>query len=480
MKKLRSAVIGTAVLFALNCGPVDQPPPGPDPEPAPQPSNPTPTNPTPTSPTPTNPTPSNPTPTNPEPENKAGPWPTDELVNYSAKYGIGRVQDAGPDEGHNIWLLAGDRIGVLKAGSSTAQWSSGVGQAGRGYSSTVICGGAAGRAYVGYHASYNDIPGGQFAYDPRGCEFPSYSDCDPSRYSRERLDEFLQGDLDIVKLDETSGAPALEERIWRSVTNRNPYPISASLLGLRNTNDQHFDEDRSVYSCTRAVRGPARGDIFVGTNHGYTRIQGLIFNSHRHPIWYQTVCDADGCSKSQRAGYAYGLGVDQSGRILMANDWTIGIVNPVNELVTWDREADPTLNPELLKNVILREVYGGGGPTDDSFAEYRGFEQTKDGVYYVGTLERGLWQVIPGKDIDEATATRIAGAPSNLRSLAATDDGSLYIGSESGLYKMDAEKKITRVSGPSGTVTRLFYDPSVTPSALYIVAGGQLWVLRGS
>ena len=45
---------------------------------------------------------------------------------------------------------------------------------------------------------------------------------------------------------------------------------------------------------------------------------------------------------------------------------------------------------------------------------------------------------------------------------------------------MDASKQVTRVSGVSGKVTRLFYDPSTTPAMLLAVAGGNVYLLRGN
>ena len=100
-----------------------------------------------------------------------GPWatrapgPQDAVKSYTAAYALGsRLQSVGVDEGYNIWLLDGDAIGVLRPGDTQPTWTSGVGQAARGFGtgrelamgSTVICGGAAGRAYVGYA---HDAPG---------------------------------------------------------------------------------------------------------------------------------------------------------------------------------------------------------------------------------------------------------------------------------------------------------------------------------
>lgn len=491
MRKLRSALAALLAAATLHCGPTDQPPepdpPGEPTPPAPSGQTPAPTNEPPVTPPPTNESPDDPPPVTP-PVDPAGPWPTDTLVNYSERYGLGRIKDAAVDEGHNIWVLNGPNIGVLKPGDTAPTWSTNLGQAGLGFASTRICAGAPGVAYVGYRT--NDEIGrdpnvpfyvGNFIFGPDGCDFANgrYDNCNDAWWNPERFNEYLKGDLDIVKLN-ADGTPELDEHIWRNVTN-NPYPRQ---LGLRNTNDHHFDEDRSVLSCTRAVRGPAKGDVFIGTNHGYTRIQGKVYSSHRHPIFYEKKdpsCAGESCAVTQRTGFAYGLGIAQDGDVLMANEWTLGIVSPIGSLDTWQKEGSEQadqLNPQKLQNFVLHDACTGRRCAEESFAKWRGFEQTTDGRYYVGSEERGLWELEILRQ-SEARATELTSAPQNIESMAATADGSLFIGTGSGLYRMDAAKQITRVEGISGRVTRLFYDPSVTPASLYIVAGERLFVLRG-
>jgi hypothetical protein len=94
-------------------------------------------------------------PTEPPPD--PGPWPVDARLDYTVSFGVGTPQSVGLDEGFNLWLLQGDRIGVLRPGDSKPTWTRGIGQASQPFGrdslaidSTVICGGEAGRAYVGY------------------------------------------------------------------------------------------------------------------------------------------------------------------------------------------------------------------------------------------------------------------------------------------------------------------------------------------
>jgi hypothetical protein len=77
---------------------------------------------------------------------------------------------------------------------------------------------------------------------------------------------------------------------------------------------------------------------------------------------------------------------------------------------------------------------------------------------------------------------KIAGLPTDsLLSLAATDDGSLFIGTAGGgLWRLDAQQQLTQVQGVAGsTVKELFYDPTVTPAMLYVLTDAGLTVLRG-
>jgi hypothetical protein len=201
-----------------------------------------------------------------------------------------------------------------------------VGQAAEGFGrdkkalgSTVICGGEAGRAYVGYHTYelQREVPDKPHAYIPAPGE---------PHYSASRFAEYQKGDLDVVRLED-DGSVKLEEHLWRSVG------VSGGTreLGIRNTNDFHYDEDRSVLTCQRVMRGRDKGDVYIGTNHGVTLIRGLVYNSHRHAAWY-----AEG--DSLQAGFNWGLGIGPDGEVLVANDWMVGILEPNGVLEDFDRE----------------------------------------------------------------------------------------------------------------------------------------------
>lgn len=400
----------------------------------------------------------------------AGPWPTDALLDYSQTYGLGTPQSVGLDEGLNLWLLDNDRIGVLRPGDAAPTWVRGIGQASQPFGpdalavgSTVICGGAAGRAYVGYRAREMQPAEGisQRTYIPWPGE---------PNYSPERFAEYKKGDLDVVKL-EPDGGIALEEHLWRTTGLNN----KGRQAGLHNTNDFHFDEDRSVFKCARVTRGPHRGDVYVTTNHGVTMIQGLTYNSHRHPGWYLYI---DGSPwGTLQCPYMHALGIAPNGDVLVANDQMAGVLVPDGVLEHWDRENtfegpvpwrfkgyDAALNPQDVDDL------------------WRGFEQTTSGTYYLASAAYGLWSMTI-KSHTSADWTRVPGLPTNaVPALKATDDGALYVGTDgAGLWRLEPDGvTLTRVEGIAGDhVRELLYEPTVTPSMLLVLTDRGLTVLRG-
>lgn len=117
------------------------------------------------------------------------------------------------------------------------------------------------------------------------------------------------------------------------------------------------------------------------------------------------------------------------------------------------------------------------------FDYWRGFQQTKDGRYYLASKDYGLWEMTILSSGNQAQkGTKVQGLPTNaLTSLAATDDGSLFIGTAgSGLWRMDKDKHLSKVANvPGGGVRQLVYDPNASPAMLYVLTDAGLTVLRG-
>lgn len=372
-----------------------------------------------------------------------GPWPTSRVKDYSTDYGIDWIQSAGIDEAHNIWLLREREIGVLRPGSDGPVWTANVGQASKPFGkdalalgSTVICGGSEGRAYVGYRT-----------YD---LTQPQRGDPDDPEYRK--------GDLDVVRL-EPDGRVRLEAHLGETTDNS-----GYTHLGLRNSNDWHYDEDRTVLTCQRVTRGRDRGEVYIGTNHGVSRIRGLRYNSHRHPVW-----DVNG---SLRIGYSHALGIAWNGDVLIGNEWKVAIISPPEALEDFENHdrAPWQLNAWAEEVNSLEEM-----------DEWRAFQQTRDGAYYLGSARYGLWRMTRTQWVGDAQFEAVRALPSKqVLALAATDDGALYIGTEdAGLWRMSPDGELSQVSDVDGQkVTQLVHDPSVRPQMLLVVADARLTVLR--
>ncbi len=397
----------------------------------------------------------------------AGPWPTDALLDYSQKFDVGTPQSVGLDEGLNLWLLDGDRIGVLRPGDQAPMWATGIGQAREGFGvdalaldSTVICGGAPGRAYVGYRTyEMQYAPGiSQRTWIPAPGE-PGYT---PERYA-----EYQKGDLDAVRL-QPDGGVVLEEHIWRTPGGSNV----GKEIGIHNTNDFHYDEDRSVLNCARVTRGPYRGDLYITTNHGVTMVQGLTYNSHRHPAWY---IDING-QPTLQAPPVHALGIAPNGDVLVANEGMAGILVPDGKIEDWDRDLGSD-GPVPWKFKGFNDVLGAG-----DYHLWRAFEQVTSGRYYLGSAEFGVWAMTP-KSHSAGSWSKLAGLPTDhILSLKATDDGALYIGTNgAGLWRLEPDgvtlAPVKQVSGQR--VLQLVYEPTVTPSMLLVLTDKGLTVLRG-
>lgn len=403
----------------------------------------------------------------------AGPWPKDALRDYTHDFNVGTPQSVGLDEGLNLWLLDGAKIGFLKPGATAPVWTTGVGQAKNGFGldtlatgSTVICGGAAGHAYVGYRAQdlQPTIPGKPHAFIPSPGE---------EYYTDERYAEYQKGDLDAVRA-KADGTVELEEHLWQTVGASN----ANRQIGVHNTNDFHYDEDRTVLACERATRGPSTGDVFISTNHGVTMIRGLTYNSHRHPGWYKYLPTADGTMEpALQTVEIYGLGIAPNGDVLVANEQMIGALVPDGVLADWDRE-NTFDGPVPWKFKLFNDQLND----QESYDYWRGFQQVTSGTYYLGSASYGLWSFVPSSH-SSGTWTKLSGLPTErISALRATGDGALYIGTDdAGLWRLEPDgKTLAKVLDVNATaVKQLVYESSVTPSMLLVLTDHGLTVLRG-
>ena len=157
---------------------------------------------------------------------------------------------------------------------------------------------------------------------------------------------------------------------------------------------------------------------------------------------------------------------------------SFGIVTPTADLGVWD-DTDKTVNVMKVESSFLPEVNSLA-----DFDYWRAFQQTRDGRYYLASSTFGLWEMtIISSGSRPQKGTAVTGLPTQKHtSLAATDDGSLFIGTQGfGLWRLDGAKQLAHVDGVEGTVVvQLFYDPTVKPAMLYVLTDQGLSVLRGN
>lgn len=356
------------------------------------------------------------------PRAPSGPWPTDAQLDYTQTYGLPALKSVSLDDAYNLWMLdRSNRTGVLRAGTATVQWAEGLGQAGRGFATTVICGGAENQAYVGYWADDN----------PEPCGSVSHKRTDPSN-----------GDADVVQLDE--GGISLTTH-----------------LNIFNSNDHHCDETQRILACAKVMRGPLKGDLYFATNHAVTRVRGLDYSDHRHSVWASP-------TGSLMIGYDYAVSITPAGDVLFANEWKVAMLTPLPPLQSW---IDFAATPWKLDTYVSE-----AGSLED-FDFWRATAQTQDGTDWFGSLTKGLWWMArPGH------FQKLSGLPTDdITALAGTDDGALYIGTGGGgLWRLAPDRALTKVEAvPGGSVLQLFYDPTLTPSMLLVLTNAGLTVLRG-
>lgn len=374
-----------------------------------------------------------------------GLWPQDAVKNYTTSFALGSVQSVGFDDAQNLWLLDGERIGVLRPSDKAPKWSTGIGQAAGGFGqsklalgSTVICGGGAGQAYVGYQT-----------YELTNVELGDVNHA-----------EYQKGDVDVVSVD-GDGKVTLKTHLSESAVYAGQ---AQNKLGIRNSNDWRYDEDRSVLVCRKLRKGARAGDVFIGTNHGVTMIRGTTYNSHRHPVW-----DVNG---SLRIGFNFALGASFDGKeVLMGNEWKLGILAAPAELKEWDRSVE---NPWIL------DTYADSVNSMEAMDYWRGFTQTKSGAYFLSSDRFGLWKMTRRGAGQQPSFEKISGVPDGLTKVEATNDGSLFIGTKNdGLWRMSAEGAVSKVKDVNGAEVReLLYEPALSPPMLFVLTDSALTVLR--
>lgn len=356
-------------------------------------------------------------------EPAAGPWPVEEVVHYGPDEGLpGPVLGVGVDDGQNLYAIDGAVLYAAPAGSGRFVRTGSGGQLDLGDRPLCVCGGEAGKVYVGY-LTWEAAP---HELDEEGKRF---------------------GDLDRFAL-QPDGSLRLE-RHYR----------------LQNDNARWMDHTRTILDCARVVGGPHHGLLYLGSNHGYTAIRGDEAADHRHAVF----TDASG---SLAIGYVWGVNVDVHGNALFASEWKVAALPPPgDDLRSW---LDPVQTPWLVDTWV--EVWGSLEEPDALRAIAGDLEA---GRIWVGSATRGLaeMQLAPRRwtdieDVPDRHVTDLELDPA---------DGRLWVATASrGLWRYDPETGTWERNPhvPAGAVHDLLLDTTVEPRALYVATDTGLYALR--
>jgi hypothetical protein len=369
---------------------------------------------------------------------------------------VGQVLGVGVDEGANVWTVDGNAIWVLPPGGSWKRFT-GVGQLARGERALTVCGGEAGKAYVGFWA--DELP-------------------EPLHSTFEQRQE---GDVDRVALDD-AGDLSLE--FHHEFHNNNG--ITPDGVVKRTT----FDETRGILSCVRVNDGPFQGEVYFGSNHGLTRVRGDDYGDHRHPNFDYPSCSVAPpgyeCDEIPEAiGYVWGLGISNAGGVLMAAEWMFAEVRPNDprqdhDLVRWTLNTHPWTFvgpppfplPGRIAPAWAPPWYARWPLRFAEPARNRAITQTPDGRYWVASERHGLvWFTVNAARL--TPPVEVDGEPGTITALVPNPDGSLWVGTAgAGVWRYEPPPRPVRLADPPapevGTWTRLDGVPSGDVNRLYM------------
>jgi hypothetical protein len=367
------------------------------------------------------------------------------------------VLSVGVDAGANVWAVDGvDGVWVLRPGGAWRRYT-GVGQLARGERPNTVCGGDAGKAYVGYWVTELADP------------------------LHSTVEQRAEGDVDRFALDD-AGNLSLE--FHYEFHNNNGINPDGSIKDKKS-----FDETRGIISCVRLNDGPLKGEVYFGSNHGLTRVRGDAYGDHRHPTFDYPPCGTPGASECddlpEAIGYVWGVGLSNAGNVLMAADWMFAEVGPSDraqehDLVRWTLSAHRfTLSGPPPFPLPGKSTPSWAPPWYERWplrfaerARNRAISQTPDGRYWVASERHGLvWFDADGAKLKPYV--EVEGEPGTVSALVANPDGSLWVGTDgAGVWRYAPQPRPATLASPpipeAGTWTRLEGLPSGNVAQLYL------------
>lgn len=347
-----------------------------------------------------------------------GPWPTSNFEHLGAAVGLDeRMLGVGVDTGQNQYAISRDALYIRRAGEARFEkyrrGTNGI----RDYPLGSIAGGGPGQAYLGL------IGIGDQEDDP------------------EELRK--SGDVQPIKLEETG----FSTRVWDTHNSNSPF-------------SGKYDHTRQIYEIHVPRRGPAAGEVYLGTGHGIVRYQGPYYADHLH---IETRVNG-----SQRFGNVKAMTVTDDGTVWHGNDFAFG-----------GKAWAPRLYEWYLENPWIFPTWAFGTREDRDHYEGIGVDSTGRKVWVTGRTH-GMALLTIAANGRSATLDTFSAPDNNTNDLVVDLDDTVWVAADSGLYHYVPDTSSwTRVSEVPGGVQKLFLDDTVTPRALYIVHKDGVTVYRG-
>ncbi|MFM2154016.1 MAG: hypothetical protein RL199_2451 [Pseudomonadota bacterium] len=346
----------------------------------------------------------------------AGPWSLDRLVTHDLPEPPVGV---GIDTGENLWVVGRTTLFVRRAGGNRFE-SYPVGTGGLGPDPLLsVAGAGPGVAYVGHE--------GRFGVDP---------DTEPAEVRR-------SGDVQKMTL----GPSALGPTTTFDTHNSNT-PLSGK-----------YDHSRSIFELVVPRRGPAAGELYLGTEHGVVRYRtDTLYADHRHI--------ATLVGPSQHFGATGALCVGDDGTLWYGNDYALGGLAWTPRLYEWYFDVE-----------WLFPTWAFGAPEDRD--DYQGIgRDSQDGVWAVAR-GRGLAHLVTGPKGRWALETLpLPDAEAN--DLVVDLDDTLWLAADGGVFHGSSDGRTwVRLAGVDGPVRDLFLDDLVSPRTLWMAGRTGVSAYRG-
>ena len=418
-----------------------------------------------------------PTPPPPDPHKVGGlglgPWPAAPITVYGSAQGLLEAPlSASTDEAENLWVVTQRALYLLRPGDKVFRRLTAADglHVGHGWTEppdfTMVVGGRAGECFVGYFAHDTHTPP-----DPN-----AHTDLDPIAH--------------LGKMDQVLLKPDLTLQVNR--------------YDFHNSNDQHFWETRTVTSFVYDhFQHP--GELYVGSNHGVTRVQPakfrlpvtpqeksdahfewLYYADHVHPV----VCDNGFCGQLANPHYVFGdffgLTLADDGRLWMGGLTSAGAIRWTSDLQSW-RESFAPFNPFVpaFDNPPVFKPGSHGGNVN-----IRAVAVTADGMVWFASGEQESWRgptfglaSWDGRIFQYVDPRSICAPEFNVVEMVAWDDRLVLGFASTGLLVWKpgepSGKRLGMKEGlPGEAIGRISLDRMVDPPQLFVPTEGGLAVVR--